>query len=228
MYWLFSPLDGAKCVLCQIMWERNQKYTEQLWSWFSQIWLSLTSQQKEYYGCTDLIYLLAFTSVYTYFPCPRFVLNPKHHILGWWMIIDWSRCLYLQTADVWIWHKVIGKGRRCLSLCELCSCKWSAVWVRWTSRGTYWFGYVEKCNRFSINVNRPSVSSCSTQLVLLAVCIQTITVLFFFFFLISLTRCVQPGRLDQRSPPSDREKNTEVNSFLTLDQITFVTVDVHF
>lgn len=48
------------------------------------------------------------------------------------------RCLYLQTANVWIWCKVISKGRGRLSLCELCSCKRQTIRAGWTSRGTNW------------------------------------------------------------------------------------------
>lgn len=37
---------------------------------------------------------------------------------------------------------------------------------------------------------------------------------FIYTRLVFFTRCVQPGWLDQRSPPGDREKNTEVSVFV--------------
>lgn len=72
----------------------------------------------------------------------------------WWFTVENTYiflCLYrmvlilcVKTTDVWIWCKVISQGRRRLSLCELCPCKWSTIRIGWTSRGTDWSWWVKE------------------------------------------------------------------------------------
>lgn len=66
--------------------------------------------------------------------------NLFHGIYMWCRIIFFKIVpfLFLQTANVWIWCQVHSEGRGCLSLCELCSCKRTAIRAGWTPRGTNW------------------------------------------------------------------------------------------